>query len=151
MATVDLEKTGCETGPEPEFLDDSGPYEEIPEEDPKTDRPPIGRLPSFISLDSKKNFEVDGNVVHGVNHNVDENVKMEEQQEIEIGEIDERLIWDGNWWNFVEKFVDQNRMAAKLADKDWSEKSIVLLMVTYLSQKTEPQISISTFHLQISQ
>ena len=92
MAAVDLEKPVLETGTEPEFLDDSGPYEEIPDDYSKTERPAIGRLPSFISFDSSKTFEVDQNVDTNVDQNVDtnvdENVKMEEQQE-----IDERLIW----------------------------------------------------------
>jgi hypothetical protein len=91
MAAVDLEKPVLETGTEPEFLDDSGPYEEIPDDYSKTERPAIGRLPSFISLDSSKTFEVDQNVDTNVDQNVDtnvdENVKMVEQQE-----IDERLI-----------------------------------------------------------
>ena len=92
MAAVDLEKPVLETGTEPEFLDDSGPYEEIPDDYSKTERPAIGRLPSFISLDSSKTFEVDQNV----DTNVDANVKMEEQQE-----IDERLIWSEKLFEFL--------------------------------------------------
>ena len=88
MATVDLEKPETE----PDVLDDSGPYEEIFEDylEKKIERAPIGRLPSYISLDSTKILQecdlvekVD--VVEPV-----ESVNMEEQKSKK--EIDERLI-----------------------------------------------------------
>ena len=89
MAAVDLEKTGLEQ----EQLDDSGPYEEIPDDYPdvKTGRAPIGRLPSFISLDSTKNLaEV---VDEKVDEKVGESVNMEEPEDGGSSErFDERLI-----------------------------------------------------------
>ena len=90
MATVDFEKPETD----PDLLDESGPYEEIVEDylEKKIERAPIGRLPSYISLDSTKILqECDENlaetfdVVEPV-----ESVNMEEQNSQK--EIDERLI-----------------------------------------------------------
>jgi len=90
MATVELQKK--DPAVELEFLDDSGPYEEIPE-DYLEKRPPIGRLPSYISLESTHANDVtgdDGNV-DNVAQNVvrmDDNATDEDGQE----KFDERLI-----------------------------------------------------------
>jgi len=90
MAAVDVEKTGLV---QPEQLDESGPYEEIPDDDypdQKTGRAPIGRLPSFISLDSSKSVRFDENLTDKMVDRVDENVDMDEKAEEEA--FDERLI-----------------------------------------------------------
>ena len=92
MATVDLEKPETE----PDVLDDSGPYEEIFEDylEKKIERAPIGRLPSYISLDSTKilqECDLVENLIE-INDEVEpvESVNMEEQKSKK--EIDERLI-----------------------------------------------------------
>jgi hypothetical protein len=90
MAAVDVEKTGLV---QPEQLDESGPYEEIPDDDypdQKTGRAPIGRLPSYISLDSSKSVRFDENLTDKMVDRVDENVDMDEKAEEEA--FDERLI-----------------------------------------------------------
>ena len=91
MAVVDLEKTGSE----PDLLDDSGPYEEILDDylEKKIERAPIGRLPSYISLDSTINLQecdLAENLVEKVDDEPVESEKMEEQGT--NNKIDERLI-----------------------------------------------------------
>ncbi len=88
MAVVDVEKTSLV---QPDQLDDSGPYEEIPDDypDQKTGRAPIGRLPSFISLDSSKSLRFEENLTDNMNDKVEENVDMDEREE---ETFDERLI-----------------------------------------------------------
>ena len=105
MATVELQNK--DPASELEFLDDSGPYEEIPE-DYLEKRPPIGRLPSYISLESSKSedvisFTVDkervlnvgDDVVEGIPQNVlmDENATDEDDGGVGAELFDERLIW----------------------------------------------------------
>ena len=91
MAVVDLEKTGSE----PDLLDDSGPYEEIIDDylEKKIERAPIGRLPSYISLDSTihlQECDLAENLVKKVDGEPVESEKMEEQGT--NNKIDERLI-----------------------------------------------------------
>ena len=91
MAAVDVEKTGLV---QPDQLDDSGPYEEIPDDDypdQKTGRAPIGRLPSYISLDSSKSVRFEENLTDEMIDRAaaEENVNMEEKEE---EPFDERLI-----------------------------------------------------------
>ena len=91
MAVVDLEKTGSE----PDLLDDSGPYEEILDDylEKKIERAPIGRLPSYISLDSTihlQECDLAENLVEKVDGEPVESEKMEEQGT--NNKIDERLI-----------------------------------------------------------
>ena len=70
-----------------EFLDDSGPYEEIAD-DYLEKRPPIGRLPSYISLESTQSDALDSGA--------DDHSAVSQMDDDQAGkgeDVDERLIW----------------------------------------------------------
>jgi hypothetical protein len=85
MANVGIEKTGTVqasgsgqatgTSRQKQYLDDSGPYEEIDDDDAdddvlgaRSERAPIGRLPSFIALHSPEKETADVEVEAVVGH-----------------------------------------------------------------------------------
>ena len=85
MAAVEMSKS--EPPAETECLDDSGPYEEIPE-DYLEKRPPIGRLPSYISLESTQTESLD--LDSGNDDNAES--QMDDQSAAKDEDFDERLI-----------------------------------------------------------